>query len=115
MMRKIDAHSRTTNTVSLGHDDGSNFHVLHDLFLDYKQNNPIAARVLGDFVPLDDKINPTIQAADVAASITFRYAEEWAIDPTPANLKRLRKTMYMIAIWDEDYARAGLESIVGKK
>jgi hypothetical protein len=99
---------RGPNVISFAHDDGENFHILYKLFLAYKQSNPNDAKVLRDFVSLDDKLHPRVQAADVLADITFRFAEEWAINPTPDNLKRLRKTMYKIGIWDESYARSVL-------
>jgi hypothetical protein len=88
--RKAVLHVGRDSAITFAHDDGSNFHVLHDLFLAYKAKNPGAARVLRDFVPLDDKTNPPIQAADAVADVTFRYAEEWAINPTPENMRRLR-------------------------
>jgi len=37
----------------------------------------------------------------VAAWLTFRYAEDWAIEPTQENLKRLRQSMYKIVTWSE--------------
>jgi hypothetical protein len=52
------------------------------------------------------------EAADALADITFRYAEDWVVRPTPANLKRLRGTLYKIGVWTEDYARSVLEPMV---
>jgi len=110
--RKAVSKVGRENTITFAHDDGSNFHVLHDLFLAYKGKNPDAARVLRDFVPLDDKTNPPIQAADAVADVTFRYAEEWATNPTRENMRRLRGNMYKVCVWDEDYARENLEQMV---
>jgi hypothetical protein len=106
--RALREKLRGPNVVGFAHDDGENFQRLHKLFLAYKEKNPKDAEVLRDFVPLDDKLHPSIQAADVLADITFRFAEEWALNPTPDNLKRLRRTMYKVGIWDENYARAVL-------
>lgn len=106
---------RGKHVVSFAHDDSDNFHVLHKLFLDYKRQNPKDSRVLRDFVPLDDKVHPPVQAADAVADITSRYAEEWAINPSPANLKRLRSTMYKICVWTEDYARAVLDQMTASR
>ncbi len=100
------------STITFAHHDGSNFHVLHELFKAYKAKNPSAARVLRDFVPLDDKTNPPIQAADAVADVTFRYAEEWAVNPTQENMRRLRGSMYKVCVWDEDYARENLEQLI---
>jgi hypothetical protein len=66
---------------------------------------------MGDFVPLDDKLNPSIQAADVIADVTHTVAstiEQW--EPVPkVEFERLRKRMYTIAVWDENFAKAVLE------
>lgn len=93
------------NIVTFAHDNGSNFHILQKLFMDYKERNRKHAKVMTEFVAVDDKVYPSVQAADVAASVTFRYAEDWAVNPTPNNLKRLRQNMYKIVIWNEKAAR----------
>lgn len=110
--RKAVSKVGRDSTITFAHDDCSNFHALHDLFLAYKGKNPLAARVLRDFVPLDDKTNPPIQAADAIADVTFRYAEEWATNPTQENMRRLKGNMYKVCVWDEDYARGNLEQMV---
>jgi hypothetical protein len=92
--------------VTFGHDDGDDFHALHSLYEDFKKANPRYARVMADFVPLDEKSHLPLQVADVAVLITFRYAEDWAIDPTPENLKRLRQSMYKIVTCAETSRRA---------
>jgi hypothetical protein len=105
-------HVGRDSTLTLAHDSGSNFHVLHKIFLEFKAKNPIASRVLRDFVPLDDKQNPPIQAADILADVTFRYAEEWAVNPTTENMRRLRGNMHKVCIWDESYAVENLEQMI---
>jgi hypothetical protein len=97
------------NIVTFAHDDCDHFHILHALYKGYKERNRKDARVMAEFIPLDDKTNPPIQAADVATSVTQELAMEWVDNPTTATLKRLRDSMYKIAHWDEDFARTVLD------
>jgi hypothetical protein len=87
--------------VTFAHDDGDDFPALHVIYKEFKKRNPHYARVMMDFVPLDDKKHPPIQAADVAASVAYRYAEDWMADPTADNLKRLEGSVYKMAGWRE--------------
>lgn len=109
--------------VTFVHDDGSDFPVLHEIYKLFKEVNPKLGRVMADFVPLDDKLHPPLQAADVAASVTYRYAEDWSANPTPDNLKRLRDTMYKIVFWgaqeilqtDEESAPARVKYVIHER
>lgn len=67
---------------------------------------------MADFVPLDDKKHPTIQAADVAASVTKRLAIQWADSPDTATLQRLRATMHKVVVATEDWTREALDNII---
>jgi hypothetical protein len=87
------------NIVTFGHDDGEDFHILNGLYKEFKKRNPRYQRLMADFVPLDDKLHPPIQAADVAAYVTYKYAEAYAENPTPDNLKRLRGNMFKVVNW----------------
>ncbi len=91
------------HTVTFAYDDGDNYDRLRNLFRDYKAKNPKNARRMADFVPLDDKKHPTIQAADMAASVTQRFAVEWAENPNEATLKRLKTSMYKIVVSTEEW------------
>jgi hypothetical protein len=93
------------NIVTFAHDNGSDFSALHEIYKAFKTVNPRCAKVMADLVPLDDKAHPPLQAADVAASVTYRYAEDWAVNPTPNNLQRLRKSMYKIVFWGLEEGR----------
>jgi hypothetical protein len=64
------------------------------LYKEFKQTQPRYAKVMLDFVPLDDKVHVPIQAADVAASVTCKSALNSLDDPSESNLKRLRERMY---------------------
>lgn len=94
------------NIVTFAHDDGDDFPQLHAIYRHFKKGNPHLASVMADFVPLDDKLHPPLQAADVAASVTYRYAQAWAVAPDADNLKRLRKSMYKVNIWGEGNSKS---------
>jgi len=100
------------NIVTFAHDDGDNYDRLRKLFRDYKVKNPKNARRMADLVPLDDKKHPTIQAADVAASVTQRFAVEWAENSNEATLKRLETSMYKIVVSTEEWTREALDEII---
>lgn len=87
------------NVITFGHDDGDDFHVLFDLCKEFKKRNPRYAKLMADFVPLDDKLHPPVQAADVAAWVTFRFAQACLEDPSADNMKRLRGRMYKVVNW----------------
>lgn len=98
------------NIITFAHDNSDNFAFMHGLYKLFKQRNPKFGRVMAEFIPLDDKTNPPIQAADVAASVTQQLAVEW-IDESlkpELKLKRLEESMYQIARWDEKFARLAL-------
>jgi hypothetical protein len=94
------------NIVTFGHDAGEDFHILHAIYTSFKKANPRYAKVMADFAQLDDEFHAPAQAADVAAWVTFRYAEDWAVNPTTDNLKRLRGSMYKIVFWNENLRSA---------
>ena len=87
------------NMVTFGHDDGNDYDDLRRIYLDFKKANPRYQSVMGDFVPLDDKQHPPVQAADVSASIVRKYAEAYASNPTTDNMKRMKDNMYKIVNW----------------
>lgn len=103
------------NIVTFAHDDGDDFPQLHAIYKGFKKNNPHLASVMADFVPLDDKVHPPIQAADVAASVTYHYAQAWAVTPDADNLKRLRKSMYKVNIWGDGKSKSRDESTAPAK
>jgi len=87
------------NIVTFGHDDGDDYPVLHDLYKEFKKRNPRYAKILADFVALDDKLHPPVQAADVAAWVTFQHANEGVSNSSPQPPKRLGNRMYKIVNW----------------
>jgi hypothetical protein len=103
------------NIVTFAHDDGHDFPQLHEIYKNFKRKNPHLASVMADFVPLDDKLHPPLQAADVAASVTYRYAQSWAVTPNADNLKRLRDSMYKVNIWGEGKSKSYNEATAPAK
>jgi hypothetical protein len=87
------------NIVTFAHDDGSDFLQLHEIFKKFKKLNPRLARVMGDFIQLDDKAHVEVQAADVAASVTNKYAIDFQDNPTVENLNRLNHSMWKMVMW----------------
>ncbi len=103
------------NIISFAHDEGDSFSTLYKLYQEYKAKNITAKKLFVGFTSLDDKTNPPIQAADVAASVTQRYAIEWLDDPSTAALERLKQSMYRISVWDETFAHLVLDNELRKK
>lgn len=103
------------NVIAFAHDEGNNFAALHDLYKSYKAKNEVSRRRFVGFRPLDDKTNPPIQAADVAATVTYRLALEWYDNPTTAELRRLTESMYRVSVWDEHFAHLVLDNELRKR
>jgi hypothetical protein len=88
------------NVVAFRHDDTDDFHVLHALFKEFKRLNSRYTSILADFVALDDKSHAPVQAADVAAWVTFQRANDYVSNPSPEAIKRLfGARMYKIVNW----------------
>ena len=87
------------NIVTFGHDNGSDYSALREIYKEFKKRNTRYCGVLAAFVPLDDKQHPPVQAADVAAWLTFRFATDSLNDPKAENMKRLRERMYKVVNW----------------
>lgn len=87
------------NIVTFGHDEGDDFDALRKVYRDFKQKNKRYVGVLHDFVPLNDETHFEVQAADVAAYVTFKFAQNYMADPTAENMKRIRGNMYKIVNW----------------
>ena len=87
------------NIVKFGHDACEDFDVLQRLYEGFKTQNKKYQGILWDFVPLDDKLHPAIQAADVAAYVTFKFAQNYLENPSAENLRRLKRNMYKVVNW----------------
>jgi len=87
------------NMVSFAHDDGSDFLTLREMYKKFRAVNSRYQPIMVGFVSLDDKRYTQVQAADLAASVTRKYAEDYVLNPSPDNMKRLRASMYKIVNW----------------
>jgi hypothetical protein len=96
-------------TVTFAHDSGDNYVRLSRLYKEFKAKNPISARTMAGLVAMDDKKHPRIQAADVAASVTLRFALKWMDDRSKVTLDRLASSMYKIVVANENWTREVLE------
>jgi len=54
--------------VSFVHDEGDDFPELFALYKDFKKKNKKTAKLMGGFIPLDDKLVPALQMADMIAN-----------------------------------------------
>jgi hypothetical protein len=102
------------NVVTFAHDNGNDYPFLLELYKAFKKKNRHSAKVMHEFIPLNDKTNPPIQAADVAASVTHLHALEWIANPGPLTLKQLEGTMYWITVWNEEYATEVMDNELRK-
>lgn len=101
--------------LTFAHDNGEDYEFLHRLFIDYKKKNPGQAPRLDNFVPLNDKTSPPVQAADVAASVTKRFAVDWVEDRSSVKLKRLQSTMHKIVVATEKWTKTACDYEIGQR
>lgn len=104
----------SANVVAFVHDDDNQFPVYHLAYNEFKTKNPKTAKHMVGFIPLDDKQHPELQAADLAANATCNFAKEWLADRTAATLKRLKKSMYKVGVWDKEYMMYVLREQTGR-
>jgi hypothetical protein len=62
------------------HDDGNDFDELRAVYKEFMKNNPYWAKHSGGFQPLDDKLHPELQAADMAANYALQLGLKWLSD-----------------------------------
>jgi hypothetical protein len=89
--------------VTFGHDDGDDFDELRSIYRDFKKLNPRYAKRMADFVPLDDKLHPPVQAADIAAWMTYQFANDFVVSGALVSsdniIHRVPDHMYKIVNW----------------
>ena len=100
------------NLATFAHDDGTITTIFELCLETTKKKNPKSAKKLVDFIPLDDKAHPSIQAADVAASVTQNLAIQWVDSPSNATLQRLKGRMYKAVVWTEQWSIGLMEAIL---
>jgi hypothetical protein len=90
------------NTVAFAHDDDSQFAKLRKYYRAFKKLNKNTAERMKGFVPLDDKLHPPLQAADLVANFSKGLTQDWPTLPI-SEPERFRKTIIKMGIWTEDY------------
>jgi hypothetical protein len=82
------------------------------IFDDFQKRNPVVGEMLDGLVPLDDKLHPPLQAADMMASLTKELMLPWLPEVTTRHLRladlhkeppRLKNTAYRIVYWDWEW------------
>ena len=92
------------NMVAFVHDDGSDFDKLRGYYMDFKKANPKSAKLMGGFAPLDDKLHPPLQMADMVANFTLSKGLEWLENGRiPAKLEEMKQSIDFLNAWDEHY------------
>ena len=95
------------NVVVFIHDDDNNFSEMHDLYKNFKEQNPKTAKYMLGFQSMDDKRNPPLQLADMTANLTLELATEWLDDNrSQPKLKEMKQSIEKLGIWTEDYMLA---------
>ena len=92
------------NMVAFVHDEGLDFPLLHDVYRELRKLNPVYAKYMGDFQPLDDKRHPPLQMADMVANLALGVGLEW-LDTrrAPEKLKAMEENMFYLGTWDEHF------------
>lgn len=88
--------------VAFVHDDESNFSKLFRHYMAFKGANPDTARLMGGFVPMDDKEHPSLQAADMIANYALQLGLEGLETGRPeANVREMRDNIDLFGYWSE--------------
>lgn len=101
--------------VAFGYDQSNKAAALQNSWVTFKERNPIAAECMGTLSPLDDKLFPSIQVADLVAN-SAKKAFERKIDGgqplrrahSPVELEELgewSKHIDWVGYWNEEYLR----------
>lgn len=106
------------NLVAFVHDDGPDFDSLRVSYQKFKEKNPITAKKLGGFVPMDDKVHPPLQAADMVSNYSMHLGLEAIAKggtALKAACKEMKANMGKLAYWDENYILGYLKSHLVKR
>jgi hypothetical protein len=88
------------NILTFVHDESDDFDSLHSAYMMFKQVNPDIATVMGGFRPLDDKLHPPLQAADMMANYTLSLGiEGLSCGDMKANVTEMRQNLNLPDFW----------------
>ena len=98
------------NMVAFVHDDGDEFDGLRSAYRKFTEVNPSIAKFMGGFQPLDDKLHPPLQAADMVANYNLQLGlEGLASGNMKANVQEMRQNINLLGFWDEGFILAVLK------
>lgn len=88
--------------IAFVHDEGDDCAFIEASYFAFKKTNPKTAKYMAGISCLDDKTHPPLQCADMVANTVCNFAQEWQKSPTDTTLKRLRKSILQIRVWEKD-------------
>src|ERR1700730_3921436 len=99
---KIVRKKSGRNMVAFVHDAEDNFPELWAVYKMFAKSNPKTAKFMGGFQPLDDKLHPPLQAADMVANYTLGLGlEGLAAGNLKAHLTEMKQNIHLLGIWSE--------------
>jgi CheY-like chemotaxis protein len=92
------------NVISFVHDNGADYEHLRAVYKTFRLANPDIAKSIAEFIPLDDKQHPPLQAADMIANYTMHLGlEGLASGNMKANVKEMRQNINLLVYWGKHY------------
>lgn len=92
------------NMVVFVHDDGSDFADLHALYKRFLKINKKTAKYIAGFQPLDDKLHPPLQAADMMANYTLSISQDWlASGREKQKALEMKRSIKLLGVWEKHY------------
>jgi len=90
------------NAVAFVHDDGPDFDELRAVYNGFKIKNPKTAKFMAGFQPLDDKVHPPLQLADMVANFTLERGLNWLENGRrQERAKEMAENLGKLGIWTE--------------
>jgi len=105
-VRATDYLPGRNNVVAFAHDDDNQFARLRNYYRAFKRTNKQTGKRMVGFVPLDDKKQPALQAADFMANFTKNTALDAIRNSSSLPVKpdnKLRRALIKGGIWTEKY------------
>jgi hypothetical protein len=101
---KIAKSQQGRNMVTFVHDDDDHFDNLRSAVGKFKDVNADIAKYIGGFAPLDDKLHPPLQAADMVSNYTLQLGlQGLESGDFKANVQEMRENIGLLGVWDEGY------------
>lgn len=98
------------NMVAFVHDDGDDFPELFAVYKAFAKANPGTAKYMGGFQPLDDKLHPPLQLADMVANYAMSKS---LVSLESGNMKleniEMGSNINLLGYWSYDYVLSVLK------